>query len=88
MTETYDVGGFVLVVSHERDAEPVLDAAYFGPFESMDEAQVFARLYREHESIPGHENVKPTTEENEAWSKDGWTFGIFEINTNLHGGKL
>lgn len=69
-----------LVVGHDSDAEPLLDAGFHGPFLTVREAQEYARSYREQRNIPGHENVEPTAEENDAWTALGWTFGIFVLN--------
>jgi hypothetical protein len=49
-----------------------------GPFETVREAQEYARAYREQEDIPGHENVEPTANENEAWTQAEWYFAIVE----------
>lgn len=50
-----------------------------GPFDSVYDAQVYAREYRKRSGIPGHENVQPTSDENEAWTEAGWTFAIQEL---------
>lgn len=68
-----------LVVSGDDLTDPVLDAGYHGPFTSTREAQKYARAFRERHGIPGHANVEPTAEENEAWTAAGWTFGIFAL---------
>ena len=55
-----------------------------GPFKDITEAQEYARTFREHAGIPGHENVEPTGEENEAWTDAGWYFGIVKLELLGH----
>ena len=37
---------------------------------------MFASQYRFDRGIPGHTNIEPTAEDNDAWTKEGWTFAI------------
>jgi hypothetical protein len=50
-----------------------------GPFETVKAAQIYARDYRAAHGIAGCENVEPTPEENEAWTAEGWYFGIHGV---------
>lgn len=65
---------YVLVASFEDEPPDV-----FGPFDDVASAQKAARRYREAWDIAGHENDDPTPEENEAWTAEGWWFGIVEF---------
>lgn len=69
----------ILVMGTDDAAVPLLDAGYHGPFVNKREAQEYARDFRKRQGIPGHKNIEPTAEENEAWTEAGWTFGIFTL---------
>lgn len=78
MTQTYDEPEcHILVIATTDEHITVAPPNLHGPFESLHDAQVYARDWREAHDIPGHENVQPTSEENEAWTDAGWYFGIF-----------
>lgn len=66
----------ILVMQHTDDIPLVDPPGLHGPFDSVREAQVYARDFREAHGIPGHENVEPTAAENEAWTEEGWYFAI------------
>jgi hypothetical protein len=66
---------YVVVARYEDEAPEV-----FGPFENVSTAQAAALKFRTGWDIPGHENVEPTSEENEAWDDAGWYFGIVELS--------
>lgn len=74
---------YILVIAAPDITDPVLDAIHKGPFTSIRESQEFAREWREAYGVPGHTNVVPTAEENEAWSNEGWVFGIFKLDTGI-----
>lgn len=79
MTQTYDLPEpHVLVIGHTEHTVPLLDQAIHGPFESAEQAQEYARWWREKHGVPGHANRVPTAEENEAWTWAGYTFAIFQ----------
>lgn len=73
---------YMFVASYADDTDPTLDAGYYGPYASVEQAQEAARTFREERGIPGHENAQPTPEENEAWTNEGWTFGVMPLNPN------
>lgn len=78
MTQSYDIEEIqILVICDINEHITVAPPSLHGPFESVLEAQTYARDFREAHDIPGHENVEPTSEENEAWTDAGWYFGIF-----------
>lgn len=78
MTQSYDIEEtHILVICDINEHISVAPPNLHGPFESVYEAQEYARAWREAHDIPGHENVEPTSEENEAWTEAGWYFGIF-----------
>jgi hypothetical protein len=69
---------YVLVIGHQTDALPLLDAGYYGPFDAVETAQRYAQDWRRVGALPCG-NLLPTPEENEAWTDLGFTFGIFEL---------
>jgi hypothetical protein len=62
---------YVLLVDHTDDYDP---AEVHGPFESVTEAQKYAKDYRSMQRLP----KEATPENNEEWTDLGWYFGIFE----------
>lgn len=84
MSKTYDIPEIhALIIGHESDAMPILDAGYFGPFESVEDAQKYARAWREKNNLPSA-SIVPTAEENEEWTDKGYTFAIFQLTTDEH----
>lgn len=63
---------FILMIDNTEDYEP---ADIHGPFDSVDEAKVYAERWRERNALPG----PATPENNETWTDAGWYFGIFPL---------
>lgn len=66
----------ILLVGHADDTEPILDCGVYGPFDTVEAAQVFAHEFRVDREIPTADDYRPTPEANEAWTDAGWTFAI------------
>jgi hypothetical protein len=61
---------YVLIVLDNEDVTP----GVHGPFSTVTDAQAYAERFRARNFLP----VEATSENNEAWTDEGWYFGIFE----------
>lgn len=80
MPDTSDTAtaAHVLLVSGPRD-ESYDPPEPFGPFATVEEAQVFAEDFREANGLPR----EATEANNEEWTEAGWYFGIFELSRGV-----
>lgn len=83
MTRSYDDTPMLMLIVQDGP-----DYSVYGPFEDTRTAQIFARAFREFHDIPGHDNIEPTPEENEAWTAEGCYFGIHEATAPELAGNL